>query len=319
MMPFIAELAEVHRLLVEVALRPVQGTRFQPTGFPDLGAALFESPDGVPMLLVESPQSMANRLEVVGWDAAQRDLVPVLRGLSYVRILRDGEFLSSTLHESHRLNSAYIMKNGDRSFFETLEGELGTLAEGPVDRSKVAATLLRYDVNSLLHGVFLAQKDLAGGRIRIERALTAFIEAEGVRPALSGGVKLDHVDPKGNTSEGFGNVPFQREEFTGRLKGYFNLDLAQIRGFGLGEDAETLLVLLGLYKIRSLLDGNLRLRTACDLEVDHEEGGLRVTRPDGYRLPSVAQLEDVLPGAIAAVGDRMAGVTEVVFKPKKGK
>lgn len=28
-----------HRLLIEAELVPVQGSRFQPTGFPDLGAA----------------------------------------------------------------------------------------------------------------------------------------------------------------------------------------------------------------------------------------------------------------------------------------
>ena len=29
------------RLLIEVPLRPIQGSRFQPTGFPDLGAATY--------------------------------------------------------------------------------------------------------------------------------------------------------------------------------------------------------------------------------------------------------------------------------------
>ena len=39
--------------------RPVQGDRFQPTGFPSLGAATYQTKDGV-KLLVESAQSMAN-------------------------------------------------------------------------------------------------------------------------------------------------------------------------------------------------------------------------------------------------------------------
>ena len=38
------------RLLIEADLRPVQGDRFQPTGFPDLGAATYKRPDGTPML-----------------------------------------------------------------------------------------------------------------------------------------------------------------------------------------------------------------------------------------------------------------------------
>ena len=45
-------LADTSRLLMEADLRPIQGTRFQPTGFPDLGAATYEGPDGTPMLLV---------------------------------------------------------------------------------------------------------------------------------------------------------------------------------------------------------------------------------------------------------------------------
>lgn len=47
-----------NRLLFEIPLRPVQGSRFQPTGFPSLGAATLQTPEGR-SLLVESAQSMA--------------------------------------------------------------------------------------------------------------------------------------------------------------------------------------------------------------------------------------------------------------------
>jgi len=57
------QLKGVPRLLIHADLKPVQGDRFQPTGFADLGAAIYERPDGRRMLLVESAQSMANRLE----------------------------------------------------------------------------------------------------------------------------------------------------------------------------------------------------------------------------------------------------------------
>ena len=50
------------RLLFAIPLRPVQGHRFQPTGFPGLGAAQFQTKGGT-SLLVESAQSMANRLQ----------------------------------------------------------------------------------------------------------------------------------------------------------------------------------------------------------------------------------------------------------------
>ena len=71
------------RLLVEADLVPLQGQRFQPTGFADLGAAVYTLPDGTRMLLVESAQSMANRLEqtIVTPDG---EVIPELEGLSYV-------------------------------------------------------------------------------------------------------------------------------------------------------------------------------------------------------------------------------------------
>src|SRR6266852_4547597 len=67
----LSALEPLDKLLFDIPLAPVQGDRFQPTGFPDLGAATYERPDGTPMLLVESAQSMANRLEAVCWDAAK--------------------------------------------------------------------------------------------------------------------------------------------------------------------------------------------------------------------------------------------------------
>jgi CRISPR-associated protein Csb1 len=56
-------LANEPRLLMEAELRPLQTPRFQPTGFPDLGPARYQLHDGTEMLLVESAQSVANRLE----------------------------------------------------------------------------------------------------------------------------------------------------------------------------------------------------------------------------------------------------------------
>ena len=58
------------RLLLEAKLKPVQGDRFQPTGFADLGPARYTLPDGTEMLLVESAQSGANRMELACWDRA---------------------------------------------------------------------------------------------------------------------------------------------------------------------------------------------------------------------------------------------------------
>ena len=40
------QLQRVSRLLMEAELKPVQGERFQPTGFADLGPARYQLPDG---------------------------------------------------------------------------------------------------------------------------------------------------------------------------------------------------------------------------------------------------------------------------------
>lgn len=311
-------LADSPRLLFEIPLRPIQGQRFQPTGFPGLGAATFQTSEGA-CLLVESAQSMANRLELTCWDESNQALKPELQGLSHVRVTRKGEFLTDTVLEAHRLNSPYLLVGKDKGFFDRLKSELGGLAEGPIDRRKLADALLKFDVGSLLHGVFLAQKDLAGGRLRVSRALSAFIEADGVRVAASGGVKNDHVNPSGDTKSGYGNVPFARDEFTAeRIILYINLDLGQIRGYGLGEEAERMLILLALYKLRLLLDGSLRLRTACDLEPVAER--ITAKRPSGFTLPDAAALSAALKPAIAACAARMT-VTEVAYDDelKRGK
>lgn len=292
------------RLLMEAKLKPIQGTRFQPTGFPDLGAAAYDAPglNGKPtqIVLVESAQSMANRLEAVCWNSASNEIANALSGMPYVHIeLWDGEDSTNSILEPHRLNSPYILESDDTSVLDMLRAGLVGRERGQVDIQQLARVLAEVDANSLLHGVFLAKRDLAGGRYRLPRSLSAFIEATGVRPADSGGVKNDPVNPSGDTSKGFGNVPFHRTEYTAEsITAYFNLDLVQIRAYGLGENAERFLITLALWKIRKFLETGLRLRTACDLDM---VGDLEVTRPkETFTVPSGTQLEDALPALIQA-------------------
>ena len=311
------------RLLLEANLRPIQGTRFQPTGFPDLGAAKYEVPGAngkVDMVLVESAQSMANRLEAVCWDADRDGLAEVLDGMPYVHVdlWEEGQTTNSII-EPHRLNSPYILEGSDTTVLDKLKLRLANRERGQVDLAELARVLAEMDANSLLHGVFLAKRDLAGGRYRLPRALSAFIEAEGVAPADSGGVKNDPVDPSGDTSKGFGNVPFHRTEYTAkRITAFFNLDLAQIRAYPLGEAGERFLITLALWKVRKFLESGLRLRTACDLDM---EGEPKVTRPrDGFSMPTTAELESELPALIAACASEGLfadpPVTRITFKGK---
>ena len=323
-------LQETPRLLIEAELQPLQGTRFQPTGFPNLGAATYQTPDGTDMLLVESVQSIANRLEAVCWDEVADDWVTPLRGLPLVKVVdKDNKPLTNSVLEAHRLNSPYIA-NSDW-FEQTLKKEIDHSKDCPVDmRGKVFPVLLKYDPNSLIHGIFLEK---IAGVIRSPRVLSGFIEAQNVRIASSGGVKNDRVKPEKDkdrsTSEGYANVPFARDEYSAqKIIAYFNLDLAQIRAFGLGEEVEHLLIALSLFKIRKFLATGLRLRTACDLAL----GAITVTCPEqGFTLPELSKLEEDLPDLIAAVAKPTTvdhqekkkfaypAITKVTWKPKPKK
>ena len=131
------------RILMQAPLKPVQGTRFQPTGFPDLGAAVYEVPgeNGNPaqMVLVESAQSVANRLESVCWDEAAGSTYSAVAGMPYVRVsLWDGRNTSS-IQEAHRLNSPYIMNESQRQE-SVFKEELRQKAEIP-QRASSASVL----------------------------------------------------------------------------------------------------------------------------------------------------------------------------------
>lgn len=316
------------RLLMEAELKPIQGNRFQPTGFADLGAAVYERADGARMLLVESAQSVANRLEAACLEGrVGPGPIKVLEGLPYVRVKLTGvtETETTSLFEAHRLNSPYIISNED---FQKRFVEKAKYAKGkPLDWKSVAAAFFHFDPNSLLHGAFMA--NLEDGRVRVPRAISGFIEAEDVREAASGGVKNNPIDPtgtiraKGFDEDVYGNVPYHRTEFTARrLIAYFNLDLALLSGYGLGNEGFDLLVALGLYKVHRFLASGLRLRTACDLSLVN---GITVTAPTGFTLPAEAELLEAIKDRIRACAKKglfpMPPVTELstntVRKEKK--
>lgn len=294
-------LEKTPRLLLQADLRPSQGDRFQPTGFADLGAAVYTRPEpdgktGVRMLLVESAQSVANRLEKTCLDGDGPDLDPELAGLPYVAAtLKDSSgqiepIRTSSLVEAHRLASPYFLKT---KFGEKLASEMAYTTKGPLNWKKIYAVLFKYDPNVLIHGVFLSL--LGDGRIRVPRAVSGFIEAENVSEVVSGGVKNSPVDPTGeiqvegvDTEKGvYSNVPYARVEYVaGKITAYFNVDLALIRGYGLGDSAAQLLTALALLKIKRFLSSQLRLRTACDFCLK----GVTADMPQGFVLPDEAEL-----------------------------
>jgi CRISPR-associated protein Csb1 len=311
------------RLLIEADLAPVAGNRFQPTGFADLGAAEYALPDGTKMLLVESSQSVANRLERVCLDGDGPGIDPALNGLPYLVAELEGAGTpnkTSSLVEAHRIGSPYFLLN--KGFGDALVKEMDYNPKQPLSWARIYATLFKYDTNSLVHGVFLSL--LEGGRVRTPRAVTGFIEARDVVRVVSGGVKNSPVDPTGKTqvadvkaseSGVYSNVPYARVEYVAdKIQAYFNLDLSLIRGFRLGEDATKLLIALSLLKIRRFLDTSLRLRTACDLQLQ----AVRTTSPLDFTLPPEADLLSAVQTGIQACSPQFAkpAVTELKTRVK---
>jgi CRISPR-associated protein Csb1 len=294
------------RTVLAAELVPVAGSLFQPTGFPDLGAAEFDNGN---RLLVESAQSMANWLEATTWDSARNDQVAELAAMPYVKVVSpDGSFLSSSRLEAHRLASAYIMagtisgKTGEK----WLEERFGLVKGKPLDTRAVARACFALDPVSLVHGVFFARSSWPW-QPKIARAVTSFIEASEVRPAVSGGVKRDVVINKAEdnaTAEGYGTVPHHRVEYTAKeITVYFTIDHAQFRSYGLSEPATALLEALADFEIGTLLGDGLRLRTRCDLKVKDVRG----------ELPNVGEAAQRIAKFAADCAGELGSVAEVVW------
>jgi len=317
------DLLNAPRFLLEAELKPAQGRRFQPTGFADLGAAEYSLPDGTSMLLVESAQSVANRLEKSCLNGDGPDVAPELNGLAYVAATLTGKgenIRTSSLVEAHRIGSPYFLLN--KEFKDKLAEEMAYNPKRPLNWHKIYATLFRYDPSSLIHGVFLSL--LEGGRVRTPRALTGFIEASRIERVVSGGVKNSAVDPKGelqvvDAKAGeagvYSNVPYSRIEYTAdKITAFFNLDTALISGYGLPAEANSLLLALSLLKIRRFLHTQLRLRTACDLQLVT----VRATAPADFELPEETPLLAEVKSGIKACAPLFAKppVTELVTPVK---
>lgn len=324
------------RLLIDVPLEPAIGSRFQPTGFPDIGAADFDRPvvnaDGsrgwTKSLLVESAQSMANHLEGTAWDASSNQPVAIFGGLPYIRVIAESDerFLTSSRVEAHRLASAFVKdsKLDGVPMIDVIRTKLGLRDDTPIPHTQVAAAIFELDPFCLVHGIFFADAKWPG-QPKIARALTSFVEASGVQRADSGGVKRDHVrhkmnDVDGGTAEGYGSVPFHRTEWTAEaIVASFSLDRRQLRSYGLGKAAEQLLEGIALWEIRSLLDDGLRLRTACDLvPVDDS-----IVARDGSVLPELDEIEQRIHAALGECGDQLGAKRAVDVRwsdgGKKGK
>lgn len=293
----LSPLDSASRLLVEAELKVATGGggRFQPTGFPDLGPALYRGADGANWLLVESPQSMANRLERVCWVDGDGDTDRVGRyndacnGIPYVQSTdSDDKPLTASTLEAHRLSSPYIWDTQPFADPDDPSKQVGladylkrlfSLANNRlVPWKRVAEGLLKVDPGCLLHGVWFNEASFAGGKVRITRALSGYIEARDPATANFGFQKRDPVSDRTDkeagqsAAEGYGSVIGPKQHFTSpEVKAYFQIDLERLRSYGLSPEQVRALTAWAIYKIRRVLvasrDGVADLRTECKFEV----------------------------------------------------
>lgn len=310
---------------LDVRLQPLAGARFQPTGFPDVGAALFQRPIGTDgwqeCLLLESAQSMANHLEGTAWDEGAQAPAPAFAGLPYVRVVSaEGSFLTSSRTEPHRLAAGFVKDSsiGGVNMREEIRTRLGLRDDAPLAPRDIARAVFALDPMCLVHGVFFAESaKVWPGQPKVARALTSFVEAHDVRPAVSGGVKRDDVRhtvaDTGGAAEGYGFVPFHRTEYVAReIVASFALDLDQLASYGLPEPATALLATAARWEVRTLLDRGFRPRTACDLAVVDPAAVDAV-------LPSRDELTREVAGLVACCQDLLDGGEPLVVTWDGGK
>jgi len=246
------------------------GERFQPTGFPNLGAALYKAVvDGksVDHLLVETAQSLANWMEHVCLDPQKPCRYNGdCTGIPYVVVQETVNAaptdLTSSLTEPHRLGSDALIGTESRrtDFFNQLNRLLSIDENRPAHLPRFAKRLFYIDPACLLHGVFLDQLD---NRVRFSRLLSCSITAKHPQTVNSGGQMRGYETLKSKDGQP-NSIPYSRQEFTSReitLHLTFHTDSLEDLGLDLAE--QQFLAAFALYKINKLLASFPRLRTAC--------------------------------------------------------
>ena len=264
-----------HRWYLPVRLKVAEGfdERFQPTGFPNLGPALYKAMnDGAAAdyLLVESAQSLANWMEALCLDPQHpcrynNDCA----GIPYVVVREKVNSqpttdLTSSVTEPHRLASDMVLDatNNGSKFSNTLTMLLQVDKDRPVYLPRIAKRLFYIDPACLLHGVFLEKLD---GRVRFPRLLSATITAKEPQAVNAGGVMRGYVTAAGSEA----SIPYSTQHFASsdiKLQLTFHTDT--LNSWGLDDEERQFLAAFALYKVNKLLASFPRLRTACVLDPD---------------------------------------------------
>ncbi len=247
------DLLKYDRVLLEATLEVANGGFLQPTGFPDIGPCLYVDGQGARRCLVESEQSMANRLEAVCmeapgvWREPLRGKLPLIR----VKDAKTDRLLATNITEAHRVASSYVLEGvlqkdakAKKAAKETADAKdtLGTriakklsIGDGPwpLDgRENLSRLVFALDPAAILHGFQFMQWETVG--LRQARIIHARLEATVPdEPEVHYGlVKVDGIEPgssaakKSNKGQSIGHkmrlVPKQ-------ITATFELDVLALR------------------------------------------------------------------------------------------
>lgn len=286
--PLLDRMYEKDRVIITAQLSLATGAFLQPTGFPDLGSCIYTDANGKKRCLVESEQSMANRLEAVcmkapGYWVDELNTLPVIE-------VRDGTdaLLATNLTEPHRIASSYVLEsqaNGSE-VKASLETKLGLGNGGstwPLDkRDALEKLIFALDPGALIHGFQFVQWKFVG--LRQTRLLSARLECElAVEAEVQYGmVKFDLIDPgaqaegtnKGQSIAAKSRVVPSKDGITAT----FDIDLLGLKHLSLSDSEQKFLLALSLWKIGAFLSNkpsfdarsrqtspSLRLRADCYL------------------------------------------------------
>lgn len=280
------------RVLITARLEPPNGRFLQPTGFPDIGACIYRDGGGSRRCLVESEQSMANRLEAVCMKAPGVWVDDFARlPLIKVHDASGNALLATNLTEPHRIASSYVLEgkyDGGQTLKALLEQKFGLTNDGgswPLDkRSDLEKTVFALDPGALVHGFQFIQWKFVG--LRQPRLLHARLEAElAEEPELHYGmVKVDSIEPESASQKGAnkGQSIAAKSRIVPKTDGIiatFEIDVLGLKCLTLTEDQKKSLLALALWKVGAFLDNRpafdarsrqtgpaLRLRTDCYLK-----------------------------------------------------
>lgn len=288
------------RVLFSAELHLANGSFFQPTGFPDIGACVYTDGAGERRCLVESEQSMANRLEAVCMQAPGVWRAPLAGRLPVIRVEdKKNRLLATNLTEPHRVASSYVLegdlngtaKNDGTTLERKLEKHLGIDGKTwPLDgREKLTQAVFALDPAAILHGFQFMQWKAVG--LRATRLLHARLEAILAKDGEVhyGLLKVDGIQPGSSGEEG-GNkgqsIAHKQRYVPKSIQATFEIDVLAIRERSLvrapdgdGADdgssnraAQRFLLALALWKIHRFLTNG----PAFDARTGDTMGSLRL-------------------------------------------